>query len=223
MITIYYHCFDTTPDDEIFVAGALKELAQHLKVDPKDDPIKLSVSIKRLGDEPDLAKEVDRILIKFGDPSYTFSRCAADILYLFSKFDLITENFSAKLLVYCSSDSQIAQTAKSEATCMKKPPPEWGATCWSFSAAYPPKDQLKRKFTIWHEALHLLGLDECYDENTLRRKCKCKTCVMQYKPPLGVDENWPSRLCDNLCGRQKRKLKNLANKVAKVEKGKRSS
>ena len=200
MITIYYHCFDMTPDDEIFVAGALKELAQHLKVDPKDAPIKLSVSIKRLGDEPDLAKEVDRILIKFGDPSYTFSRCAADILYLFSKFDFITENFSAKLLVYCSSDSQIAQTAKSEATCMKKPPPEWGATCGSFSAAYPPKDQLKRKFTIWHETVHLLLLrddnrDECYEPYY---PCECDTCIMQYEPPKKWVGEWS--LCDKIIG-----------------------
>jgi len=77
-------------------------------------------------------------------------------------------------------------------------------------AVYPPKDQLKNKSTIWHEALHLLGLDECYDENTLGRNCNCETCVMQYGLPLRVDEKWPSPLCDNLCDKQKEKLQNLA-------------
>jgi len=213
-----------TPDDEIFVAGALKELAQHLKVDPKDDPIKLSVSIKRLASEPDLVREVNEVLNKPNDQSCGFSYYVAKILGIFSCHVDVGQPFThMRLLVYCHKDSQVAKSAKSEAARMNKAPPCWGATNSPLAAAYPPKDQLKSKFTIWHEALHLLGLDECYDENTLRRKCKCKTCVMQYKPPLGVDENWPSRLCDNLCGRQKRKLKNLANKVAKVEKGKRSS
>ena len=219
MITIYWHCLSMTEADETFVNGALDELAEHLK----GEPIKLTVTIKALTDEPELEKKVDERLNRLSDQSYTFSKCDADIGDLFLKFDLITETCTAKLLVYCSSDSRIALAAKSEAARMKKPPPCWGATCGSFSAAYPPKDQLISKFTIWHEALHLLGIDDCYDENTLRRNCKCETCVMQYKPPKGVDENWPSPLCDNLCRENITQLQNLAKKVEHARKDKMDS
>jgi len=128
MITIYYHCFDMTPDDEIFVAGALKELAQHLKVDPKDDPIKLSVSIKRLGDEPDLAKEVDPELNRLNDPSYRFSDSAAQIVNIFVRVLGVPESFVVpRLLVYCHKDSQVAKAALRE-----KPSALWGCTCGFF-------------------------------------------------------------------------------------------
>jgi len=200
-----------TEADETFVNSALKELAQQLK----EAPIQLSISVKRLASEPDLVRKVKGVLNKTNDQSCGFSYYVAKILGILSCHVGVGQPFThMRLLVYCHKDSQVSKGALRE-----KPSALWGATCSPLAAVYEPNN----KFAIWHEALHLLGLDECYDENTLRRKCKCKTCVMQYEPPLGVDENWPSRLCDNLCGRQKRKLQNLANKVAKVEKGKRSS
>jgi len=213
MITIYWHCLGLTGNDERFVADALNELAQVLR----KEPIKLLISIKRLGDKPDIAKQVDAILNRLNDPSYTFSNCAGAIPYSFFKEGIFKEGVPPKLLVYCRPDSYIARAALRE-----KPSAKWGANCGSFSAAYPPKDQLKSKFTIWHETLHLLGLDECYDENTLIRKCKCKTCVMQYEPPLGVDQDWPSPLCDNLCHKNITQLQNLAKNVEEVRRGKKS-
>ena len=186
-----------TPDDEIFVAGALKELAQHLKEYPKDDPIKLAISIKPLGDEQDLTKKVDAIL---NDPSYTFSNCAGAIPYSFFKEGIFKEGVPPKLLVYCRPDSQVAKAAKSEAARMNKVPPCWGATNSHFAAAYPPKDQLKRKFTIWHETVHLLLLrddnrDECYEPYY---PCECDTCIMQYEPPKKWVGEWS--LCDKIIG-----------------------
>ncbi len=238
MITIYWHCLGMKIKDKKFLVAALQELALHLKEEPKDDPIKLPLSIKRLGDESDLIKGVNAILHKLTNPSYTFSRCVNETFALFDQLSVFDKTCPAQLLVYCSSDSPIALAAKSEAARMKAPPPCWGATAGvggflptngyksridseylSFMrenflcAVYPPKDQLNSKFTIWHEVLHLLGLDDCYDENTLRRNCNCETCVMQYEPPSGVDENWPSPLCDNICDKQKEKLREFAEKV----------
>jgi len=180
-----------TEADETFVNSALKELAQHLN----EDPIKLLISIKRLGDEPDIAKQVDAILSRLNDPSYTFSNYAADILYLFLKEDIFKEGVTPKLLVYCRPDSQIAVAAKKQARL-----PSWGVTCGSFSAAYPPKDQLKSKFTIWHETVHLLLLrddnrDECYEPYY---PCECDTCIMQYEPPKKWVGEWS--LCDKIIG-----------------------
>ena len=84
MITIYWHCLEPTAsdEDEKFVAGTLDQLAQHLKV----EPIKLSISIKRLGDQPKLAKEVDAILNMLNEQSYTFCDCAAKIIHVISCF-----------------------------------------------------------------------------------------------------------------------------------------
>ena len=79
MITIYWHCLEpkASDQDEKFVAGALDQLTQHLKV----EPIKLSIRIKRLGDQTKLAKEIDAILNKLNEQSYTFCNCAAEIIH----------------------------------------------------------------------------------------------------------------------------------------------
>ncbi len=200
---IYYHCLDMTVVDELFVANKLNELAQHLRA----EPIKLPVSIKRLGDKPKLKKKVCERLNKLNDQSYEFSTCSAGIADIFASEEGIVQ----RLLIYCRPNSSLANAAR-------KGPAIWGATCGFFSAVYPPgdllnnRDRLNSKFAIWHETLHLLGLDDCYDENTCRRNCNCETCVMQWQPPQGVDENWPSPLCDNLCASQKEKLQSIAKK-----------
>lgn len=180
-----------TETDETFVADALNELAHHLN----EEPIKLPISIKRLGDEPELTKEVDAILNRLNEQSYTFSNCAGFVQYPFFKDGIFEEGVPPKLLVYCRPDSHIARAALRE-----KPSAKWGATCGSFSAAYPPKDQLKRKFTIWHEAVHLLLLrddnrDECYEPYY---PCECDTCIMQYEPPKKWVGEWS--LCDKIIG-----------------------
>jgi len=186
-----------TADDERFVAGALKELAHHLN----EEQIKLPISIKRLGDEPELTKEVDAILNRLNEQSYTFSNCAGFVQYPFFKDGIFEEGVPPKLLVYCRPDSHIARAALRE-----KPSAKRGANCGSFSAAYPPKDQLKSKFTIWHEAVHLLLLrdddkDECYEPYPTYAKkgdCDCDTCIMQYEP----NEKWDGKcsLCSKIIG-----------------------
>lgn len=187
-----------TEDDERFIAAALDELAQHLK----EDPIKLPISVKRLASEPDLVREVNEVLNKPNDQSCGFSYYVAKILGIFSCHVGVGQPFThLRLLVYCHQDSQVAKGALRD-----KPSALWGATCGSFSAAYPPKDQLKRKFTIWHETVHLLlrrggDLDECYEPYPPYHKkadCNCDTCIMQFEPPKKWDGEWS--LCDKIIG-----------------------
>lgn len=186
MVSIYWHSIGMTEADETFVAGVLRELAQNLKA----EPIKLLISIKRLADKPDIAKHVDAIL---NDPSYTFSNCAGAIPYSFFKEGILKEGVPPKLLVYCRPDSQIANAARRE-----NPSALYGATCGSFAAVY----RLDYKVTIWHEALHLLGADDCYEQDNPRKKkpqCKLDGCIMEWNPPESTCENWPF-LCDkNIC------------------------
>ena len=196
MITIYYYCLNMTADDERFVAGALQELAQHLK----EDLIKLPVNIKALTDEPELTKEVYERLNRLSDQLYTFSDCAAEVLGVFP----IDEMHTARLFVYCGQDSDIAKAAQKKISWAC-----WGATCGSLSAVY----ESHNKVTIWHEVVHLLlrrtdNLDECYEPYPPYAKkadCNCDTCIMQYAAPENTCENWPF-----LCDKNVRTLQNLA-------------
>jgi hypothetical protein len=195
MITIYWYCHETS-EDEKFVTDSLNELARNLR----EEPIKLNIAIASLQNEPYLLKKVNAILNKFTTKSYTFEKCAEEIMGAFTY-----EKYIEKLLVYCRTDSKIAKAALNE-----KSSALWGLTRnFVLAAVYKPRN----KFIIWHEALHLLGLDECYDENTLIRNCEWETCIMQYEPPPGVNENWPSLLCDNLCDKNIKQLQKLAEKV----------
>ena len=173
MITIYWHCLGMTEADETFVAGALQKLAQHLK----DDPIKLPVSIKRLGDEPELAKEVNATLHKLTNPSYTFSRCVNETFALFDRLSVFDKTCPAQLLVYCPPDSPVANAAQKE-----NPSAKWGATaevggflrheyksridsedlsfmCENFlCAAYPPQRATQQQIYYLARGTALIGI-----------------------------------------------------------------
>jgi hypothetical protein len=181
VITIYWHCLEPTAsdEDEKFVAGTLEQLAQHLKAEP------VTISIKRLRDEPELARKVDETLDRLNDQSYTFNVCDATIAYVFSTANLIGENYAAKLLVYCSPHSNIAIAAQ-----RKVPHAKWGAMCAFLAAVY----SLNNKIAVFHEALHLLGADDCYVEDKPCQKkadCNFKHCIMDYNPHEEWCENWP--------------------------------
>ena len=187
MITIYWHCVVpvTSEEDEKFVADKLDQLAQHLR----SEPVKLSISIKRLRDEPDLARKVDETLDRLSNQSYTFNACDAAITYDFFTANLIGETCAAKLLVYCSPDSHIAVAAR-----RKAPHAIWGAKCSFLAAVY----SLNNKIAVFHEALHLLGADDCYIEDKPSQKkpdCNFEHCIMYYEPLEEWCENWPF-ICD---------------------------
>lgn len=191
MITIYWHCIGMTEDDKTLVACALDELAEHLK----DERIKLTVTIKPLENEPELSKRISEKLDKLKDQSYAFYDCDDDIARVLMG--------NGRLFVYCHPDSYVADAARRACGLAK-----WGLTptCGFFSAAYPPRGRLRRKFTIWHEAVHLLlrypnNSDECYEPDPPYPKkadCNCDTCIMQYEP----NAKWDGRLsmCDKITG-----------------------
>ncbi len=196
MITIYWHCLETTAtdEDEKFVAGALDQLAQHLR----KEPTKLPISIKRLGDEPELARKVAEKLNRLNDQLYTFSDCAADIADVLP----IDKAYTAKLLVYCSPHGHIAVAAQ-----RKNPDARWGGTCGPLAAVYKPND----KNGVFHEALHLLGADECYREDDPYQKkpdCNRDGCIMEYEPTENTCEDWPF-----LCDKNVRIIRDLAKQV----------
>ena len=214
MIIIYWHCLGMTEADETFVNSALKELAQHLK----EDQIKLTISVKRLASEPDLVREVNEVLNKPNDQSSGFSYYVAMILGIFSCHVGVGQPFTyMRLLVYCHQDSQVAKAAKSEAARMNKAPPCWGAANSPLAAAY----KVGSKVAVWHEALHLLGADDCYIEDDPYQKkpdCELDGCIMEYAPLESTCENWPF-----LCDENIKKLKDTAEKAKEVRRTKKDS
>ncbi|MBL7185687.1 MAG: hypothetical protein ISS70_05125 [Phycisphaerae bacterium] len=213
MISIYWHCLGLTGNDEGFVNGALQELVQHLR----EDPIRLPANIKALNDEPKVAKEINAILNRLCEQSYTFKDAASHIqeVLLDSLLDRVKSSnlgfFIPSLLVYCHRDSAIARSALREDGAGP-----WGAECCGFAAVY----ESGNKFVIWHEALHLLGAHDCYEEDDpYRRKpdCNCNSCTMQYVPTEDTVGKW------SLCDKNVKKLKDLAEEARKVRRAKKNS
>lgn len=213
MVTTYYHCPDITPDDERFVADSVKELVQHLR----EDPTELPVNVKALTDEPKVAKEINAILKRLGEQLYTFKDAASHIqeLLLDNLPDKVKSSnlgfFIPSLLVYCHRDSAIARSALREDGASP-----WGAEWCGFAAVYEPDN----KFIIWHEALHLLGAHDCYEEDDpYRRKpdCNCNSCIMQYVPTEETVGKW------SLCDKNVKMLKSRAEKAKEVRRAKKNS
>jgi hypothetical protein len=76
-----------------------------------------------------------------------------------------------RLFVFCSRDAAVARTARKE-----NPMAEWGAArMLHFAIAW----KVGSTFTLWHEAMHVLGADDCYDDIG-RSTCKEPHCLMQY-------------------------------------------
>lgn len=166
--------------DERFLANALEQLCQFLRT----EPTRLAVTSRRLKDEHKLVKKVDIILHKIRNQPDEFEHGALDIVKVLPT--------AAHLLVYCMPCSGIAKAAvrfNNEA--------EWGIThpyCFtsnSFAAVY----KRGNKFVVWHEALHLLGANDCSDCHSAEC-CDSAHDIMQHIPMPENVRNWPF-LCGN--------------------------
>jgi len=200
MITIYWHCLKpvASEKDEKFISSALGQLAKHLR----KEPIELAISIKRLLDEPKLARKVTEILDKLSDQSYTFTNCASEITGVLP----IGEASTARLFIYCSPSNYVAVAAHRE-----EPVAKWGGTCWPLASLY----EYNNKNGVFHETLHLLGAEDCYEKKDPSQKkpdCNLDSCIMEYSPPVNISENWPF-LCDKNVNLLRQVKKNACPKL----------
>ena len=77
------------------------------------------------------------------------------------------------VFAYCRGDEDFVAVARAQ-----NPDAEWGvALPGVFALAWMPAN----KHLIWHEALHLLHAQDCYDQCG-RATCEDPRCVMQYEP-----------------------------------------
>ena len=51
---------------------------------------------------------------------------------------------------------------------------------------------------LWHEALHTLGAEDCYDVEDQGPTCERDNCIMQYAPTKCNVGEWPFLCGDNV-------------------------
>ncbi len=144
----------------------------------------------------DYESDIDNILNDDKDDLHCYE---AALIEYFSK----KQSQVSSLLVICSEKSPFRKKALA-----LLPHALWGIATHSFSATYALYDQ----YIVWHEMLHLLGADDCYDIDKGDRgpNCGSPNCIMQYEAlKINVGE-WPF-LCNNNISMIKRRLERWNN------------
>lgn len=178
MRKIYWYCMGLSKSDEKFLVAALNELVCNLR----KPPVEIELAVETLS-EPLVA----RICPHVSDPG-EFTLIATTI------GDEVAQELPPKhtgfvpgLLIYCRGNDQLAQSAQKA-----NPTAEWGATCGRLAVVWTSGNEK----LIWHEALHLLGVTDCYDKETLEGSCEKEPgCLMQYAPTDETVAEWPDCLC----------------------------
>ena len=167
MCQIYWHCLDMSGPDEAFLEEALTALLAALR----RPPIEVTTVFERLPGPlaPAVSVELQQEA-SFHDVSIGVAEAFADFAESPCRLP--------GLIVYCSEDSAVAQAAQAgESTA------EWGAACGCLAAVWKPD----HPGLVWHEALHLLGAQDCYCRGCFASPtCERPNCVMQFVPPADV-------------------------------------
>lgn len=176
MLEIYWHCLDLADPHKQFVAESLFELSQALKRPP------VEIEFQAVSLPAGAAKGVeDKLRNPPADADDRFVECAHATVH-----ELLKLGDRFRLLIYCSPSSAVAQVAQAE-----NPNACWGASLRGFfSAVY----DLGNKPILWHETLHLLNAEDCYDDRNPSVPTGCELgdrCIMQWAPTSRTINEWP--------------------------------
>ena len=186
MLKLFYYCLNMDEIAKQFVVKSLSELTDLLSQPPvqvefRPDPLPEKFRKDKLISEP-----CSDILC--------FSLWCKRIF-----FELLNHY---PLLVYCRKDSKVAEAAIKE-----NERAIWGLCKddYSVSAVYQPEN----KYILWHETLHLFGVDDCYDlqKPNAGTTCGLDNCLMQYAPQKDTVGEWPF-----LCQKNIKRIQNWSNK-----------
>ena len=197
MLKLFWHCLDDNNEDRQFISESLKELEKLL-----EKPI-IQVEFKAYQLSKALARIANEIL-------HCPSKESAEPLFVcwVRMVGKIPRDECTPLLICCRPDSEIAKAIKK-----KVPLALWGYMqneC--ISAVYKPNN----KYILWHEALHLFGMDDCYDYNRPNNgtNCELNNCLMQYEPSAETIGEWPFLCKKNIEILQKRMTRQSTPKAA---------
>jgi hypothetical protein len=178
---------------QAFVSSAMVELAALLE----RAPMGLRLEVRELPDP--IRPRVTPLLIK--PPGSGKSRqeratglhlLAAGVLEALTDYALAQGlTAAARLLIHCPFDSELAKQMR-----FVSPTACWGlAVDQTYAAVYPPHES---KYVLFHEALHLLGAEDCYDSQTLSQTCTTPNCIMNHNPDVASACAWPFLCPDNI-------------------------
>jgi len=182
MLEFFWYCFDGNEKDRQFVTESFTELTSLLIT---------KVNLKATLLDEQSSRIADKVLRE--PPKDAENTLMSYYLDISNK---VSRNKYTPILVYCRPDSYIAKAIKKNV-----PLAQWGYTQPSFiSAVYNQNN----KYILWHEALHLFGALECYDNNNPNHgtTCELPNCLMQYAPTKETVKKWPF-----LCKKNIKKLK----------------
>lgn len=109
----------------------------------------------------------------------------ADTTGRLSKYLLDCSGAYRRLIVGCREDDVLAKRFDQ--------PEWWGGNNNCLSVCWRIPDE----FVVWHEALHLLGAKDCYDESG-RTTCELPKCIMQYVPCRENVGDWSFLCSENI-------------------------
>ena len=175
MRRIYWYCLEMPARDNTFMKKTTNQLAEHLH----QPPIEVEAAFEEL--PATLAPAVAVQLRQEGSFPDMSARTTEAIL---NQEEAVAP--LPGLIVYCPEDSAPAQAGRDG-----EPTAEWGVACGRLAAVWKPD----HPGLVWHEALHLLGAEDCYCRGCLASPtCERSNCVMQFVPPANVGSG-PPFLC----------------------------
>jgi len=108
------------------------------------------------------------------------------------------------MVLGCTPDHEFARKARHQF-----PDGLWGVACDRFTLCY----FCENPYSVWHETLHTLGAEDCYDLETKRTTCECAGCLMQYAAAEDTIGDWPW-----LCRANQERIRSYAKKCAAANK-----
>ena len=175
---IYGHCIGVSESDEKFLADALDHLAHNLY----RAPVKVTMVVEKLPES--LAAKIHPHI---SEPEKLAHIAAAVAEEIDEELAPKHGGFVPGLLIFCQKTHPLAKSARKA-----NPSAQWGATCGRLAVVWA-RDNEK---VIWHEALHILGVSDCYNGNTLEGTCEKEPgCIMQYAPTDDSVADCPDCLC----------------------------
>jgi hypothetical protein len=110
----------------------------------------------------------------------------------------IYRDYVPRLIVGCLRNHNLAKSALDN-----NPNALWGAHLGFLSLVY----EHGNRHIVWHEALHLLGAEDCYHLPDRGPTCKSDNCIMQYETNETNVGEWPF-----LCGKNIKRIRERVNK-----------
>ena len=173
---IYYYCLDLPPEQEAAIEVSLRKLQELMKYPPLE--VDCEIAILPANIRKKIAKDLSHQ--KFKD--------CANQMYCTLGEEASKDRPPPRLLICCNHDHCLAKKCRDAS-----PTAKWGLANWdpyahfaNLAVAY----KLDSECAIWHELLHILGADDCYDmrdpDANPGPTCEHDQCIMQYAATTAI-------------------------------------